>query len=86
MVVQKLRGLLCIHAHFLYVSEFEKRCNFVQKMIFRFIAERESVFNKLCVALCSKSLAATVPKERVDEYRACEKQFPEINVQALTSG
>ena len=55
-------------------------------MIFRYMAKRESAFNKLRVALCSKLLPATVPKERVDEYRASEKQFPEINVQTLTSG
>ena len=42
-------------------------------MVFHFISESESVFNKLRVALCSKSLAVTVSKKYVDEYRVRAK-------------
>ena len=55
---------------YIYVSEFEKRGNFVQNLIFQLSAERERAFNKLHFALCSKSIAPSVPEIRVHEYRA----------------
>ena len=63
------------------MNRFKKRDNFAQKMIFRFIAVHESAFNKRHVALYLKSLAVTVPEERVDEYRTHMKS----NFQKLTS-
>ena len=52
------------------VSEFEKRGNFAQKLIFQLSAERERMFNKLHVALRSKSVAPSVPEIRVHECHA----------------
>ena len=52
-----------------YVSGFEKRGNFAHIDDSLFALQHESAFTKLRVALCSRSLAASVPKIRVHEYQ-----------------
>ena len=62
-----------------YVSGFEKRGNFAQKLVFHLSCVRNSALFKLHYALCLKSLATYVSEKQVRESRAhAESHFEKL--------
>ena len=62
-----------------YVSGFEKRGNFAQKLVFYLSSLRNSALLKLHYALCLKLLAAYVSKKQVHESQAhVESHFQKL--------